>query len=227
MSTTRRQTKAIYHDLLPRWRSLGIMFSGDYDKYADPEKTLLDSLPVILSDAKMLYLITNWINQHADVIHCERLLSLLKVRKLPYDELMVVGALTESAREAGHKLDSVSRYIKPKIEKERKVQTSEHIELPVQLGQCPPEPTFKKFGIIVPTIVDLSVKILDTKTIIKTNHWIRNRIFFGCNWRADIYTTLNHKKNKIISTYWIAKNLGCSNETALRIRKNFELVEGK
>ena len=75
--------------------------------------------------------------------------------------------------------------------------------------------------------MDLSVKILDTKTIIKTNHWIRNRIFFGCNWRADIYTTLNHKKNKIISTYWIAKNLGCSNETALRIRKNFELVEGK
>jgi hypothetical protein len=220
-----RIAREVYNDLLPRWRSLGILFAADYDKYADPEKTLLDSLPLVLHDAKILYLICNWMREHGDVIHGERLLSLAKSKMLPYEEIMTLSALAEYAVAAGHKLQLIVRYAKRHIKKGRKVETSEHVALPVELGQSQPEPSFAKFGIIVPEIVNLSSKITDTKLITKTNIWIRNRIFFGCNWRADIYTALGRARRNKPSTYRLAKDLGCSNETALRIRKSFELLE--
>ena len=121
---------------------------------------------------------------------------------------MTLGALAGYAVAAGYRHQAILRYVKHKVKKGRKVETTEHIALPVAIGQCPPEPSFAKFGIIVPLIIDLSSKILDTRLLVKTNVWMRNRIFFGCNWRADIYTAL-----------------GCGNETALRIRKNFALFE--
>jgi hypothetical protein len=101
------------------------------------------------------------------------------------------------------------------------------MSLPMSLGQCAPEPAFLKYGIHVPAIAEMSSKIADLKLITKTNHWIRNRIFFGCNWRADIYTMLSRQdyQKATMTTYRLAKDLGCSNETALRIRKNFELLE--
>lgn len=214
----------IYEDLLPRWRSLGIMFAQSYNKYTDPEKTILDSLAVILADAKMLYLIANWFKQRADVIHVERLQSLMKTSALAYEQLMALGGLTQYASDAGFKLDPVLRYVKSKYKKGRSVETSEHIALPVQIGQASADPAFKRYGLIVPEIVEHSSKIADLKLITQTNTWIRNRIFFGCNWRADIYTELSRRKKERTSTYRLAKDLGCSNETALRIRKNFELL---
>ena len=212
-------------DLLQRWRSLGIMFARSHCNFADPEKTILDSLFLILDDAKMLFLITNWMRQHGDLIHGERLLSLVKARALSYDELMTLGGLADYANSFGHRLRSVLRYVNSKVQKGHVVKTSAQVALPVQLGQCPPEPSFERYGIRVPTIIDLSAKILDTKLIVQTNVWLRNRLFFGCNWRADIYTALRRKKKARTSTYRLAKELGCSNETALRIRKNFELLE--
>jgi hypothetical protein len=225
MSTAKQRiAREVYDDLLPRWRSLGIFFATDYDRYADPERTILDSLGVILHDAKMLYLISNWIREHGDLIHAERLLSLAKAKELSYEDRMTLGALANFAVTAGYKLDLIYRYAKTQIKKGRKIETSEHVALPVVLGQSQPEPSFSKFGILVPEIIDLSSKITDTKLITETNVWIRNRIFFGCNWRADIYTALGRVKKNKPSTYRLAKDLGCSNETALRIRKSFELL---
>jgi hypothetical protein len=180
---------------------------------------------VVLRDAKMLYLICRWIKEHGDLIHAERLLSLARARDLSYDEVMVLGALADYAIKAGYRLRVISRYADGKLKKGCKVATAEHIALPVQIGQCKPEPSFAKYGIIVPEIVDLSSKIFETKLIVKTNVWIKNRIYFGCNWRADIYTAFGRKRKERASTYRIAKELGCSNETALRIRKSFELLE--
>ena len=216
----------INNELLSNWRSLGILFSGAPDQFADPEKTILESLPLVLSDSKITFLISNWISQHGDVIHCERLLCLAKSKNLSYDEWMTLGAVVEYSVLAGHKLEALTRYIKSKIKKGRTVKTAEYMSLPITLGQCPPEPIFERYGIKVPTIEDMSSKITDIKLIIKTNQWIKNRIFFGCNWRADIYTSLSQHKNqkKRMTTYRLAKDLGCSNETALRIRKNFELL---
>lgn len=225
MSTTgHRISRKTYDDLLPKWRSLGIIFATTYDKYVDPEKTILDSLTVILQDAKMLYLICNWIKEHGDLIHAERLLALARARDLSYDELMTLGALAQYAVTAGHRLQLLVRHANAHTTKGRKVETSAHLALPVELGQSQPEPSFAKYGIVVPEIIDLSSKITDTKLVIETNVWIWNRIFFGCNWRADIYTALGRASKGKPSTYRLAKDLGCSNETALRIRKSFELL---
>jgi len=220
-----RLSDEFYDDLLPRWRSIGITFARNPIKYTDPEKTILDSLLAILTDAKMLYLIGSWFKKLGGVIHTERLLSLAKARGLSYDEWMALGALAAYACEAGHRMDAIVRYAKRKVQKGHTVATSEHIALPVTMGQCLPEPTFKAFGIIVPTMIEQEAKIVDLSLAVKTSAWIRNRIFFGCNWRADIYTALGQKRKERASTYRIAKDLGCSNETALRIRKSFELLQ--
>jgi len=201
------------------------MFAQEFDKYTDPEKTILDSLTVILSDAKMLYLIANWLKTYGDLIHVERLVSLAKTAPLSYDELMALGGLAQYASDAGFRIDPVLRYVKSNFKKGRAVETSEHIALPVRMGQSPPEAAFYRFGLVVPKIIEQSLKISDLKLITETNVWVKNRIFFGCNWRADIFTVLNRKRKDRASTYRLAKDLGCSNETALRIRKNFELLE--
>lgn len=224
MSRPGHLSREYYENLLPRWRSLGIMFARDFSRYADPEGTILDSLPSVLSDAKMLYLIANWFRKQGDLIHVERLLSLVRRRDLPYDELMALGGLAQFASDAGFRVDPLLRYFRDKFRKGRSVETSGQIALPVKIGQSTPEPAFERYGLIVPRIIDHSSKIADLKLITETNLWIRNRIFFGCNWRADIYTALSRKTKERASTYRLAKDLGCSNETALRIRKDFELL---
>ena len=169
----------------------------------------------------MLFLITNWMRQHGDLIHGERLLSLVN-RALSYDELMT--GWTGGLYQLVWTPTTLFRYVNSKVQKghwsKRRAGS-----VTGAVGQCPPEPSFERYGIRVPTIIDLSAKILDTKLIVQTNVWLRNRLFFGCNWRADIYTALRRKKKARTSTYRLAKELGCSNETALRIRKNFELLE--
>ena len=82
---------------------------------------------------------------------------------------------------------------------------------------------FLKFGIrVTPIIEDDPKKILLRERAIKRNIWLRSRLLFGTNLRADIATV---KSLKLADTaYGASKLLGCSINAAYRNWKDLEEV---
>ncbi len=213
-----KKSDPLFSDL----RSIGIFFDETTTKNSNPEETLISSLDTLTKDSKTLFLVANWVSLYSSLIHTERLVFLIKKRNLSLPALMILGGLCRYGSHKSKKLDLVCRTIK-KITKIKKISIAEYIELPVRMGQCASNPDFKEFGLTVPPIVDLSSKILPIDIIAKTNLHIRMRILFGASWRAEIATHL--LINGETTFYKLRKELGCTNETALRIGKQLRLIK--
>ncbi|MBI3535222.1 MAG: hypothetical protein HY072_07030 [Deltaproteobacteria bacterium] len=211
--------------LLADLRSIGIFFAEKPSKDANPEEVLIASLGVLAQDAKLLYLVANWMSVYADLIHTERLLFLIKNSPIPLTSLLLLAGLCRHASKEAKKLRLVCRKVKEqtkKIKKLKKSSVAEYMELPVKMGQCQTNPDFKEFGIMIPPIVDLQDKILSVDVTAKTNLHIRMRVLFGASWRAEIAAYL--LQNSETTFYRLRKDLGCTNETALRIGKQLRMI---
>ena len=209
--------------LLAELRSIGIFFAEKPSRNANPEETLITSLGPLAEDAKLLYLVANWISIYADLIHTERLVLLVKNQPLPMRSLMLLGGLCRHGSKSAKKLQLVCNTIHKRVKKIEKISVAEHIELPVVIGQCKANPDFKEFGLTVAPIIDLQNKILPVDFTAKVNLHIRMRLLFGASWRAEIATYL--LLNGEATFYRLRKDLGCTNETALRIGKQLRMVQ--
>ncbi len=216
-------TTAKSPSLLADLRSIGIFFSEKPSRNANPEETLIASLEVLAQDSKLIFLVANWLSIYAELIHTERLLFLLKSRELPQCSVMLLGGLCRHASRDSKKLELVCKTIKKRFRTIQKVPVAEYIELPVKLGQCPANPDFLEFGITVPPIEQMRDKILPIALTAKRNLHIRMRVLFGASWRAEIaaYFLLHGE----FTYYRLRKDLGCTNETALRIGKQLRLIQ--
>ncbi|MGK5082428.1 hypothetical protein WDW37_03905 [Bdellovibrionota bacterium FG-1] len=209
--------------LLADLRSIGIFFGEKPSHNANPEETLISSLDLAAEDAKILYLLANWIDSYADLIHTERLVFLIKNRSLPLRSLMLLGGFCRHGARTARKLQLVCNTIHKRVRKIDKIPLAEHIELPVVIGQCEANPDFKEFGLTVAPIIDQRDKILPLDLTAKMNLHIRMRLLFGASWRAEIATYL--LLNGETTFYRLRKDLGCTNETALRIGKQLRLIQ--
>jgi hypothetical protein len=74
---------------------------------------------------------------------------------------------------------------------------------------------FLKFGIrVMPIEPDEPKKLLVRKKVIRMNIWLRSRLLFGSNLRADIAAVMSLKSAD--TAYAAAKILGCSMNAAYR-----------
>ncbi len=199
-------------DLRDAWSSLGIAFNVETKKQIDPESAIIylvqsDEFP---DDKKMLSLALLWLRHYAKLVHVERLKTLAK--KLQPHHLAILGGLASKCVAGGdHRWKTITRFAKKNTSGQKfKIGDSQSY---IKMRGL--DLDFADFGIrIAPILAEDEKKLLSRREILKRNHWLKYRILFGTNMRADIAAVISLK---LASTgYRAAKLLGCSFNTAYR-----------
>ena len=206
--------------LLQRLVSIGIAFSRKGPKEpADIEQTILDALPVLRQDLKLLNLVLTWAWEMGDLVHIERLKSLIKNTD-PID-LAFLGGIAEYIQNQFKNWALISTHVRKRIPKNFVYRLPEKMTLAIDHGQAAPEPAFLKFGFTLPEIkLSNRKKLIPREYLVEDNLRLRFRALFGTNWRADIAFLMSQEKQ--INAFQISKTLRCSYETAHRIKKSLD-----
>jgi hypothetical protein len=211
------------------WSKLGIAFADEPALGpVDLEMTLLLSLGHAYEHRKTLRLITDWLSEYGDLVHVERLLSLVRRDQWHdhHDDLAAVrtlGALSDRLNTRGdRRWQVVVRECQGRMKKAVKhLPVSEADQFLVTRDGA--DPHFKKFGILMPTIEKAegdfqrfpTKKLRPREHLLATNPWLRLRALLGANWRADVlFVILADLADNANQTSHL---LGCSYETAHRI----------
>ncbi len=212
--------KTKYSLLAPKLISLGIALSGKPSKIpADIETTLVEALPVLRGDLKLLNLTLTWAWEMGDLVHVERLKSL--ATKLEPIDLAFLGGIAEYTKNQFRNWDLISNYAKKILGNGHKFDLPEKISFSVTTGHSKPEPAFKSFGFIIPEIsLSDRKKLIPRKYLVEDNARFRFRSLFGTNWRADIAFVMSQEKD--LNAFKISKLISCSYETAHRIKRSLD-----
>lgn len=194
---------------------LGCNMTAKAPKDLLPEECLSLLSTRVLEDPKALILLNAAIQTNKSLLHPEMLLKCLK--EFEEANLKVIGALltkTEDRRFA--KVISHCKSSKQKPKKPAPV-----LSLAARIGQTKFDKDFKKFGIKIAElpIVD-SRKISSPVRLLRHNLFFKNRVLFGCNWRADIISCI---ELGIANPSDIKRRLSCSYETAHRIFNDYQM----
>lgn len=200
-------------NLRDKWASLGIAFNANSNIVSDPESALIDFLESgeFPEDRKMISLILAWLKEHSELIHIERLKTLLK--NLGSFELAVLGGIAIKCVKFGDfRWNTIINYIKKRNTGRIRFDVDESEYLIQKNGE---DLEFSEFGLRLSKISEeRPEKILQLKIMIENNRWIRYRILFGVNMRADVATVMVLKL--ATSAYQAAKFLNCSFNSASR-----------
>lgn len=196
-----------------KWASLGIAFNAPTKIISDPESALIDFLESreFPEDRKMMSLILAWLSEHSNLVHIERLKSL--IADIGSFELAVLGGIAQKCVGFGDfRWRTIISFIKKRNTGRPQFDFSESEYLLSKKGE---DPDFRDFGIRISVVEpERAEKILDLKTMIEKNRWIRHRILFGVNMRADVATVMVLKL--AVSAYQASKILNCSFNAASR-----------
>jgi hypothetical protein len=199
-------------DLRDTWASLGIAFHQSTQKKSDPESALISLIQSneFPDDKKMMGLALLWLTHYSKLVHVERLRTLAK--KLSPLELAVLGAIaSKCAKNGDHRWKAIVKYSKQLTR--GKNFTAGDSENFIKMRGLDPE--FAEFGLhIAPIFPDDSKKLLSRREILKRNDWLKYRVLFGTNMRADVASVIS--LNLADTAYAAAKLLGCSLNTAYR-----------
>ncbi len=201
------------NDLLrDQWGSLGVAFTFSEKNECDPETALVGFVTSseFPEDKKMVSIVLVWLKEYSTFVHIEKLKSSLQ--NLGKDELLILGALASKCIRFG---DYRWRTIEKLVLQKTKGYKSTLSDSEVLLKRQGCDEDFLRFGIrVVPVFPEDPKKLLVRSRIFKMNSWLRHRLLFGTNLRADIATT---KFLKLTDTaYGAAKLLGCSINAAYR-----------
>ncbi|OFZ82615.1 MAG: hypothetical protein A2583_07910 [Bdellovibrionales bacterium RIFOXYD1_FULL_53_11] len=207
--------------LLSRWVSLGIAFGRDKHKEdQDIEQTIIDTLPFLPGDLKLLILLLTWLDEMGDLIHLERIKTMAKV--LPPTELAFLGAIAEFTKKRYRNWQLISAFARKKLRhsfsKGFVPELSERLTISVDMGQVEPDPAFERFRLRIPEIaLSDKKKLIPRRYVLQDHKWFSMRALIGANWRADVAFSM--LKDPGMNPYRIAKKLSCSYETAYRLKK--------
>lgn len=211
------QNKIDSDDIRDRWENLGIAFAHQSKIHnADPEKTIVESLKEFQDDRKMLALILAWLIEFGDLVHVERVKALMS--DLSANELAWLGGIahyqvTRSTTARNSRWQTVMDTTQKRFGKlTPHFETSKLDDL--QAKRSGADESFAHFGIRIPKVLPSDPKKIKSRDIIKKNLWLRMRLLFGTNWRADVATAILLGLAK--TSYQAGKVLGCSPETAYR-----------
>jgi hypothetical protein len=199
-------------DIISQWGRLGISFYNNSSREVDPERLIIKTIPRMKEDRKLLSLMVSWLSIYSDLIHVERLKQLAK-RSLSVNDFPWFQAV-------GNKIGkSDPRWkILGKIHEEKQV-VSQWDEL--QSRRIGLDPDFENAGLRVAMFAsEVEKKQLNRTKVLEMNQLFSIRTLFGTNWRADILWIKERFPD--ISSYAVAKELGCNTETVYRITKQID-----
>jgi hypothetical protein len=194
------------------WGSLGIAFNSQNHLQVDPETALIALVQSqeFPDDKKIMSLALLWLRSYSKLVHIERLKT--HAKKLQPLELAILGSIAMKCVANGdHKWQTIVRLAEiGKLKKNFGVGDSEAF---IKMRGLDKE--FAEFGIrVAPILPDDPKKLFSRQKVLKGNQWLRSRLLFGVNMRADIATVLT--LNLAETGYAAAKLLGCSANTAYR-----------
>jgi hypothetical protein len=194
------------------WASLGVAFHHSTSVKSDPESALLALVQSseFPDDKKMLSLALLWLTHYAKLVHVERFKVLSKTLS-PY-QLAILGAIASKCVKLGdHRWHAVVKLAKQGTQGQQfQLGDSETF---IQMRGLDPE--FSEFGIrIAPIFPENAKKLLPRREILRRNEWLKFRVLFGTNMRADVAAVIFLKLTP--TAYGAAKMLGCSPNTAYR-----------
>lgn len=204
--------------IISQWGRLGISFYNTSNEEVDPERLIVATIPLLKNDRKLLSLSISWISAYSDLLHVERLKQLAKKTLLTVD-LPWFHAIGNKIAKTDPRWKILGK------QQADKIAISQWDELQsLRIGL---DPDFEDAGIrIAKFATDVEKKRLDRRKILEMNPLFSIRTLFGSNWRADILWIKNRRPS--LSSYAIAKELGCNTETVYRISKQIEkLDQGK
>lgn len=201
-------------DLLrDQWGSLGVAFNARSKIITDPETALITFLKSgeFPEDRKMISLILAWLKDYSNLVHIERLKSLIE--DLGSFELAVLGGISRKCILYGDfRWKTIISFIKKRNTGKLSFEVNDSEYLIIKHGI---DEDFKEFGIKVFLCEpERSEKVIQIAEIIKLNKWIKHRVLFGVNMRADVATVM--VLNLATNAYQTSKFLKCSFNSASR-----------
>lgn len=195
------------------WASLGVAFYASSDSFASPEEALIQLVQSgeFPEDKKILTLALTWLKEHSKLVHIERLQN--HFNHLANQEKVLLGAIAQKCVQAGdHRWKKIA---KDGLKVSKKKDFSFPSDSSLLLKMRGHDKDFEKFKIYVTALEDDSYKkLLDWKQTVSTNPWIKFRLLFGSNLRADVAAVIHLR---LASTaYGAAKYLNCSTSAVYR-----------
>ncbi len=197
-------------------KGIGCNMLAQAPKTFFPEECLVELSNLILTDPKTLVLAIGAIERHADIFHPE---FLLKILKSAQGDANVIGSLMLKTKD--RRFLKVIQYCHEL--KYKSANPSKTLTFAAQIGQTPADSEFAEFGLKIS-----EMNTVDEKKITKKEQWaknnifIHNRILFGCNWRADIISSIQIGGQNPTE---IKNRLKCSYETAHRVFNDYALIQ--
>jgi hypothetical protein len=177
-----------------------------------PEECLVKLTPLLLNDLKALKLCIGALSEHSNLIHPEMLFKFINDKE---HDLNVLGALLTKLQD--RRFSKIINHCKKAHYKSAK--PSKVLQLSAKIGQANFDPVFKSFSIKISEVDAIDTKKIATvEKLTKGNIYFKNRLLFGCNWRADIISCI---QNGLTNPSEIKKRLNCSYETAHRVFSDY------
>ena len=206
------------------WASLGIAFNIKDDSNANPEQTIIETIKSgeFPGDRKMFELMMLWTLEYLDLIHVERIKSFLPELK-PFELALMGGLATKCLKTGDFRWRAIVREVQIRLGKNSPRFDVGDDELYLKMKGI--DEDFLSFGIrVAPVKPDNHKKLMRRDHVIKNNSWLKNRLLWGANLRADFITVFSLGLAK--NAYQAAKLLSCSANASYRHWRNLEEARG-
>jgi hypothetical protein len=188
---------------------------------ADPEKAFLNSISEWQSDRKILKLLISWMDEFGDLFHIERLKALAK--SLPANEIAWLGGFAKHRLSAkDYRWVCIEKFCTSKLGAQSLTFSTTKLDL-LQAKRNGKDENFSQFGILIPKVEPADKKkLLPRSEVLRRHQWLRLRLVFGANFRADMAHLI--LKDIVPNAFQAERLLGCNRQTAYKLWGTFHEV---
>ena len=196
------------------WKSMGAAFeAGEIELPVPPEEIILSTVssPEFPRNKQMIRLMLGWLAMYRELIHVERLKT--QSPKLDARSLAVLGGVAHKQAGQDHRWKAIVRLVEKRLGDKPLVDPP--ADPAIQIERKGLDPDFTKLGIeVFQTTATQARKFRARRFILDNNPWLKNRLLFGANLRADVATVM--ALSLAPNAYGASQLLGCSRDAANR-----------
>ena len=204
--------------------SIGIAYTDSRKYSVNPEKVFIEVIKSndLFENKKYVGLMLLWLFEYGSLIRVSYIKSLIDDLDI-FHQAVVAGFALKMMKNGDNRWKKL-------IEKVQKNFGDKKLKFHIQddpmyvriKGQ---DKEFKEFGLSVAILLpENSKKLMKKEWIVKNNIWLKNRVIYGVNLKADIISLMSLKLSH--NAYQAAKYLGCSFNSSYKIWNEIELVKG-
>ncbi len=210
-----------YDKLRDQWKAMGAAFEAGRIGFVDsPEEIILATVtdPEFPRNKQMIRLMLGWLAIYRELIHVERLKTINELFD-PHALAILGGIAEKQVKEGDHRWKVIRKQV---VERLRGKSLEDAPADPdIQIERKGNDPDFANFGLkVYKTTAEEPRKFRSREYVLSRNTWLKNRLLFGPNLRADVATLMELKL--VNNANQAAKKLGCSRDGAYRNWKALE-----